>query len=85
MRTLSSSQTLYRRPHLQARLGNIGRSTVYHHMEIGLLPSPVKIGPRAVGWPSDEIEAIIAARIAGHSDDEIKALVSRLEGARRAA
>jgi prophage regulatory protein len=45
----------------------------------------VQIGPRAVGWPSCEVAAINAARIAGKSDVEIRALVAKLEAARKSA
>jgi prophage regulatory protein len=38
-----------------------------------------------VGWPSDEIDAINAARIAGKTDEEIIALVAKLEVARKTA
>jgi prophage regulatory protein len=37
-----------------------------------------------VGWPSSEVAAINAARIAGKTDDEIRALVVKLEEARKA-
>jgi hypothetical protein len=37
----------------------------------------VKIGT-ASRWPAHEIENLIAARIAGKSDDEIKELVSTM-------
>jgi prophage regulatory protein len=40
---------------------------------------------RAVGWPSEEVQALNAARIAGKSDEEIRALVVKLEAARKAA
>jgi len=34
-----------------------------------------RIGPRAVGWPASEVEALISARISGKSDAEMKDLV----------
>jgi prophage regulatory protein len=60
------------------------RSTLYLRIQQGALPKPISIGPRAVGWPSDEIDAINAARIAGKSEDEIRQLVVKLESARKA-
>jgi prophage regulatory protein len=45
----------------------------------------VSLGARAVGWPSGEVAAINAARIAGKPDEEIRALVVKLEAARKAA
>jgi prophage regulatory protein len=38
-----------------------------------------------VGWPSDEIDAINSARIAGKTDEEIRALVVKLEADRKVA
>jgi len=46
---------------------------------------PVKIGQRAAGYPANEVRAINAARIAGKSDDEIRALVERLHAQREEA
>jgi prophage regulatory protein len=56
----------------------LSKSTIYERIKLGLLPPSVRLAEQAVGWPSDEICKIIAAQIAGHSDDVIKALVSRL-------
>jgi prophage regulatory protein len=50
----------------------------------GLFVKPVRIGLRAVGTPEDEVDALNAARIAGKSDEEIRALVVKLEAARKA-
>ena len=72
---------------LPAVLRERGRSRSAHYMDIqqGLFTPPVPIGARAVGWPADELVALNAARIAGKSDDEIRALVVKLEAARKAA
>jgi prophage regulatory protein len=69
---------------VKARSG-LSRTLHYRHVKQGLMPKPVKLSDRAVGWPASEIEAINAARIAGKSDEEIRALVKRLEAARVAA
>jgi prophage regulatory protein len=54
-------------------------STNYLRVSQGLLPPPVKIsGRRASGWPALEIEQIQRARMAGWSDEQIKALVQRI-------
>jgi prophage regulatory protein len=60
----------------------VSRSTYYSQIKEGLITKPVKIGDRAVGWPSNEIDAIVDARIAGKSKSEIKALVIKLESQR---
>ena len=64
-----------------------GRSRSAHYLDIqqGLFTRPIAIGSRAVGWPEDEIERLNAARIAGKSDNEIRALVLKLEATRKAA
>lgn len=77
-------QTILRLPAVKYESG-LSRSTIYLRIAQGLWPKPVSLGARAVGWPSAEIEAINAARIAGKSDDEIRALVVKLEAARKAA
>jgi prophage regulatory protein len=35
----------------------LAKSTLYAHVARGDFPAPLKIGPRAAGWRSDEIEA----------------------------
>lgn len=59
------------------------RSAIYDDIKRGLWTRPVKIGPRASGWPADEVKAINAARIAGKTSDEIQRLVLKLEAARQ--
>lgn len=63
-----------------------GRSRSSHYFDIqqGLFTRPVRIGLRAVGWPDDEVSELNAARIAGKSDAEIRALVLKLEAVRKA-
>jgi prophage regulatory protein len=79
-----STLTILRRKQVQAESG-YSRSTIYARIAQGLWPKPVSLGPRAVGWPAGEVAAINAARIAGKSDDEIRALVASLEVDRRTA
>ena len=76
--------TLLRLPEVEKQTG-IKRSTLYLRQLAGLFPRPVAIGPRAVAWPQHEIDAINKARIAGQTDDEIRALVARLIAARKGA
>lgn len=70
---------------LRAVLHERGRSRSSHYLDIqqGLFTRPVQIGLRAVGWPSSEVAALNAARIAGKSDVEIRELVVKLEVARK--
>ena len=77
-------RTILRLPAVKSESG-LSRSTIYLRISERLWTKPVSLGPRAVGWPSDEVEALIAARIAGKTDDEIRALVANLEAARKDA
>ncbi len=76
--------TILRLPIVKSESG-LSRSTIYLRIFQGLWTKPVSLGARAVGWPSDEVEAINAARIAGNTDDEIRILVTELEAARKEA
>ena len=69
---------ILRLPHVMAQTG-LSRSSVYLRVAQGLLPKPISLGSRAVGWPENEIDAINAARIAGRTNVEINHLVVILE------
>lgn len=77
-------RTILRLPAVKSESG-LSRSTIYLRVSQGLWTKPVSLGARAVGWPSDEVAAINAARIAGNTDDEIRILVAKLEAARKEA
>jgi prophage regulatory protein len=82
--TPSTTPTIWRRKQVQLKAG-LSRSTLYARIDAGLWPRPVSLGVRAVGWPDDEVQAVLRARIAGCTDDEVRGLVAKLYGARRAA
>lgn len=73
--------SILRPPKAQSESG-YSRSTIYLLISKGLWVKPVKIGARAIGFPSNEVSALIAARIAGKTDNEIRELVKKLEAAR---
>ena len=77
-----ASFTILRRKQVQAESG-YSRSTIYLRMAQGLWPKPIRLGPRAVGWPAREVAALNEARIAGTSEQGIRVLVERLEVARK--
>ncbi len=77
-------RTILRIPAVKSESG-LSRSTIYLRISQKLWTKPVSLGARAVGWPSDEVAAINAARIAGKTDEEVRALVARLEAARKNA
>lgn len=76
--------TLLRLPAVKAQSG-YSRSTIYLRMSQGLWTKPVSLGARAVAWPAGDVAALNAARIAGKTDGQIRALVLKLESARLAA
>jgi prophage regulatory protein len=76
------TNNIIRLPEVKAYTG-LSRSTIYLRINDGLLPKPISLGARAVGWPAYEVEAINAARIAGKTDSEIRVLVENLEAARK--
>lgn len=59
------------------------RSPLYDKTARGLFTKPVKLGPRAAGWPEHEVDALVAARIAGVGDDDIRRLVLKLHEQRK--
>ncbi|MAC32069.1 MAG: transcriptional regulator [Haliea sp.] len=76
------TQTILRLPEILHRRAR-SRSAHYLDIKAGLYTRPVSIGFRAVGWPEHEVLTLNNARIAGKTDDEIRALVAELEAARK--
>ena len=76
-----SALAILRRKPVEAETG-YSRSTIYLRIKQRLWTKPVTLGARAVGWPASEVAALNAARIAGKSNDDIRALVTRLEAQR---
>jgi prophage regulatory protein len=74
--------TILRMPAVKAETGHRSHASIYTAIKAGLFTQPVQIGQRSVGWPDDEVKAINAARIAGQSNEAIKALVTRLHAKR---
>lgn len=76
---------LMRTPDVCAVTG-MARPTLYEAMAKGLFPRPIKLGEKSSAWPCREVDAMCAARIAGKSEDELRALVAALtEGRKRLA
>lgn len=57
------SQALLRLPDVMARTG-LARASLYAAIKRGEFPKAIQLGARAVAWPSEDIDAWIAARIA---------------------
>lgn len=79
---IRNALTILRRKQVEGETG-YSRSTVYLRIAQRLFTRPVSLGARAVGWPAEEVAALNAARIAGKSDEDIRALVRKLEAARK--
>jgi len=48
----------------------LSRPTIYKRMALGTFPKPVKLGERAVGWVSDEVDGWMQSRIAERDGDK---------------
>jgi prophage regulatory protein len=70
--------SILRMPMVKAETGHRSHASIYNAIKAGTFTKPVQIGQRSVGWPSDEVQAINAARIAGKSDADIRELVNKL-------
>ena len=57
-----TSKTIWRLPVVMDHTG-LSRSFIYSKISLGEFPPPIKLGPRAVGWVSDEVEEFIQSRI----------------------
>ncbi len=85
--TAAATQTaeirLYRLPQVLDITG-FTYSALYSRVAAGLFPRAIKIGPKRSAWPSNEIQSIVQAHVAGQSEKEIAALVQALHAARSA-
>ena len=53
-----SGKTILRLPAVMAHTG-LGRSSIYAMIANSAFPKPISLGPRAIGWDSDEVQAWI--------------------------
>lgn len=53
---------LWREPRVLQVVG-YARSTIWQKVKAGEFPKPVPIGPRAVAWPSNEVQEWVRQRI----------------------
>jgi prophage regulatory protein len=76
-----TAKRLLRLPEVVHHYG-LRRAAVYRHVSLGLLPPPVRVGPRCAAWPENEINEVIAARVRGASDADVRTIVKSLVAAR---
>ncbi len=83
---MSNSQTvqILRKPEVLQQCG-FSRSTLQIRVNDGLMPPPISLGARAIGWLSHEIDSTLKAMIAGKTEAEIKALIIDLVELRKQA
>jgi len=67
-----------RLPEVKTRSGYRSSASIYNLVRDGLFTKPIKIGMRSVAWPDYEVDSINTARLAGYSDDQIRAHVNEL-------
>jgi prophage regulatory protein len=77
------THTILRMPAAKSQSG-YSRSTIYLRITQGLWTKQISLGPRAIGWPANEVAALNIARISGKSDDDIRELVKSLHTQRQA-
>ena len=63
----------------------IGKTTLHSRIQEGLLPPPIPLGARSVGWLSSELDQVLAFMVAGKSHEDIRALVAHLVDQRKQA
>jgi len=63
---------ILRLPALKQKIG-LSRSSIYSFIAQGTFPKPIPLGPRAVGWLSEQIDAWIRARAEGTKPQEVSA------------
>lgn len=78
------SRRILRPIEIAGRRGD-SKSSLYADIRRRLWPRLVAMGARSRGQPEDEVDQLIAARIAGKTDTEIKELVLQMEAARKSA
>ena len=76
--------TFLRKPAVRKRSG-CSDSTLYLKISQGLWTKAVALGPRMSGWPDSEVDALLAALMAGKTEADIRALVIELHQVRKTA
>lgn len=69
--------TVIRRPEALEVFG-CSKSTLQNRINDGLIPPPISLGGRAVGFVLQEMQTVLKAMVAGKSHQEIQKLVSEL-------
>jgi prophage regulatory protein len=70
-----------RLPELCARVG-LSRPVIYRRIKAGVMPPPIKLGPKASAWPESEVADIMCAVAGKATDVQLRALVESMVAAR---
>jgi prophage regulatory protein len=62
---------------------SFSKSTLFAQIKQGLMPKAIPLGDRAVGYLQHELDAVLSARIAEQSNEQIKELVKSLIAKRK--
>lgn len=68
---------IIRRPEFLSTTG-LSKTTGQTRINEGLMPPPISLGERAVGFLEHEVQAVLSAMAAGKSKADIRALVNYL-------
>ena len=60
----------------------IGRSTLYAEIQRGVVPKPVKLGARKVGWPLHEVDQMMVFYLRSPTERECRQFVLELHNER---
>jgi len=68
---------IVRKPEVLNQFG-FSRSVLYDRINNGLMPPPISLGSRAVGYLQHELDAVMTYIIAGRPNNEIKLLIKNM-------
>ena len=71
-------ESFAREPEVRETFGFGGPRTTYDMVADCLLPPPVLVGRKTVGWPRSEIRRLVAARLAGLPNTKVRRLVREM-------
>lgn len=66
-------------------LSGLSNTSIFEQTKAGLFPPVIKLGARAAGFLEHEVIAVVTARAAGHTNEQIKSLVNSLVIQRQSA
>jgi prophage regulatory protein len=65
------------------KITGLSNTSLFERTKEGLFPSSVSLGGRSVGFINTEVYAVVNARAAGHTDDQIRHLVKLMTAKRK--